>query len=74
MNETEAKILRKISEKQLVTRNELADFLRSNGGETGLDASLKRLMENDLIATIRPVGSTCFIITQRGARLISEID
>ena len=74
MNAQEKKILRKISDNQLMTKEEVAKFLRSNGGEAGYEASLRNLLTNDLIAAIRPVGSTCFIITQKGSQILRDIE
>lgn len=74
MNKMEKKILKKVSDNHLMTKEEIVNFLRKDGGEGGYEASLRKLLENDLIATIRPVGSTCFIITQKGTQILRDIE
>ena len=73
----EEKLLRKIAKSELITKNELKDFLQVNGGLSNInvvvDSATKGLMEKDLISTIAPLGSTCFIITQRGNRFLNEL-
>ena len=77
LNPTEKNILRKIAEMQLISKQELARHLESNGS-AGRDIAAvvqnvtKRLMEHRLISTIAPVGSTCYIITQKGAQYLKE--
>lgn len=75
----EEQILKKIAEQNLITKIELKKFLSNNGGSgrdvNGLvDTVSRSLMEKNLISSINPVGSTCFIITQRGARLLKEME
>jgi hypothetical protein len=77
LNKTEKSILEKIAENQLITKPELRKYLETNGG-AGRDTSVvvdtitKRLMEQKLVSSISPVGSTCYIITQRGAQMLRD--
>ncbi len=82
MSKLEEKILKKVAESQLITKMELKNFLQNNGapGKEGrdltqvVDSAAKSLIEKNLVTAISPVGSTCYIITQRGARLLSEME
>ena len=78
LNKTEKNILQKISEAQLITKPELRRFLETSaaGRDTSVvvDNITKRLVEQRLISTIAPVGSTCYIITQRGAQFLKEME
>ena len=75
----EERVLKKINEQSLITKSELKKFLSNNGGSGkdmgGLvDNAARSLMEKNLISTINPVGSTCFVITQRGAKLLKDME
>ena len=75
----EEKILKKIAEQSLITKIELKDFLRNNGGSgkdstSLLDTVSRSLMEKNLISMINPVGSTCFVITQRGSKMLKDLE
>lgn len=75
----EEKILKKIAEQSLITKIELKKFLSNNGGSgrdmSGIvDNAARSLMEKNLISTINPVGSTCFVITQRGAKMLKDME
>lgn len=75
----EERILKRIAERNLITKIELKDYLRNNGGSgkdlTSLvDTACRSLVEKNLISMINPVGSTCFVITQRGSRLLSDLE
>lgn len=74
----EAKILKKISEMNLITKYELKRFLNDNGSGRDINAILesatKGLMEKDLVSSINPVGSTCFVITKKGSRMLQDME
>ena len=74
----EAKILKKISEMNLITKYELKRFLNDNGSGRDINAILesatKGLMEKDLVSAINPVGSTCFVITKKGSRMLQDME
>lgn len=70
----EKKILRKVSDNQLITRPDLKKFLQNNGGgENAVDTVTKNLVQKNLLAEINPIGSTCYVITQKGSRLLDEL-
>ena len=75
LTDVEEKLLRKIAKSELITKNELRDFLKENGNSTALvDSATKSLLEKSLISTIAPLGSTCFIITQQGNKFLNDIE
>ena len=74
----ESKILKKITEMNLITKYELKRFLNDNGSGRDINAILesatKGLMEKDLVSAINPVGSTCFVITKKGSRMLQDME
>jgi hypothetical protein len=79
LNQTEKNVLKKIAESHLITKPELRKYLETNGAavkdaSSVVDGITRRLMEQRLISTISPVGSTCFIITQRGNQFLKELE
>ncbi|MFA4819509.1 MAG: hypothetical protein WC613_00955 [Candidatus Aenigmatarchaeota archaeon] len=74
LSSIEKKILRKVSENQLITRPDLKKFLQNNGGgENAVDTVTKNLVQKNLLVEINPIGSTCYVITQKGSRLLDEL-
>jgi hypothetical protein len=81
LSKLEQKILKKVSDSQLITKSELKNFLQNDGlsGRESkdvsqiVDSTAKGLIDKKLLTAISPVGSTCYIITQRGARLLSDM-
>ena len=82
LSRIEEKILKKVAESQLITKMELKAFLKNNGmsdkDERNLtqvvDSTTKSLIDKQFLTAISPVGSTCYIITQKGARLLQDSD
>jgi len=78
LNHVEKKVLKKIAENQLMTKIELKNFLRG-GGDSDRDVSnltdtvTRSLIEKKLLSAISPVGSTCYLITQSGTRLLDDM-
>lgn len=75
LNKTELTILKKISENKLITKMELMAHLKKNGNNINsetLTTITRNLMEKNLVSEINPVGSTCFVITQRGTRFLED--
>ncbi len=74
----ESKVLKKIAEMNLVTKHELRKFMADNGSGRDINAILesatKGLMEKNLVSTINPVGSTCFVITKRGSKMLQDLE
>ena len=70
----EKKILRKVAENQLISRPELKRFLQSNGGgENVIDTVTNGLKQKNLVTEINPIGSTCYVITQKGTRMLDDL-
>ena len=74
MNPTGLKVLKKVASSQLVTKEELKKFLRDNGHEANVNTTVKTLVSKQYLNEVRPIGSTCFVITQKGARALREMD
>jgi hypothetical protein len=79
LNQVEKSILKKIAEEQLISKPELRKFLETNGNaekdlSVVVDTITRRLMEQRLISAISPVGSTCYIITQRGSQFLKDME
>jgi len=70
----EEKILRKIGETKVTTKFELKKVLSNPENASIIDSSTKSLIEKDLITAINPIGSTCFIITRKGNRLLRDLN
>ncbi len=79
INALERNVLKKIAENQLITKIELRRFLETNGS-SGRDLSsvvdnvTKRLADQKYISSISPVGSTCYIITQKGNQFLRDLE
>ena len=71
---SEKKILKKIAESQLISRPDLKKFLQTNGGSAdSIDIVTKNLVKKSLVSEINPVGSTCYVITQLGNKMLQEL-
>lgn len=73
LTSAEEKVLKKIAEMNLVTRQELKKFLKDNGSSVDsntVDVITRSLIDKKLVTAINPIGSTCYIITQNGNRLL----
>ena len=82
LSKIEEKILKKVAESQLITKMELKTFLKSNGASEKegkdltqvVDSATKGLIEKQFLTAISPVGSTCYIITQKGTRILHDME
>ncbi len=79
LSQSERNVLKKIAENHLLTKIELKKFLETNGSSGNdltsvADSITRRLMEQKLVTAISPVGSTCYIITQRGTQMLKELE
>lgn len=74
LSSTEKKILKKIAQSHLITKVELKNFVKQNEGKdpSAVDIAARALLDKKLINEINPIGSTCFIITQKGTRFLSD--
>ena len=74
LSPSEKKILKKIAEIQLITRPDLKKFLQNSGGSAdSIDIITNSLVKKSLVSEINPVGSTCYVITQRGNKMLEEL-
>lgn len=79
LNNMEKNVLKKIAENQLITKPELRKFLETNGSSgrdlsSVVDSVTKRLTEQKYISSLSPVGSTCYIITQKGTQFLKDLE
>lgn len=78
LSPAEEKVLKKIAELNVITKNELRTFLSENGTSKNADAvlntAIKNLEQKKLIGMISPVGSTCYVITQHGTRYLRDME
>jgi predicted transcriptional regulator len=79
LNQIERNILKKIAETQLISKPELRRFLETNGNSGNdmtavVDTITRRLVEQNFISSINPVGSTCYLITQRGTQFLRDME
>ncbi|MBI2578530.1 MAG: hypothetical protein HYW26_02335 [Candidatus Aenigmarchaeota archaeon] len=68
----ERKFLEMVAKNQLITKNELKTKLNIDG--SALDTAASGLVSKRLVATVSPVGSTCYAITQHGTRLLEQLN
>lgn len=73
LNSLEIKILRMIAESQLLTKPELLRKLNGSGTSV-VESATKNLMQKNFLASISPIGSTCYIVTQKGTRYLQDTD
>jgi len=78
VNGTEGKVLKKIAELNLASKSELKNIIKNGGNSNSdinsvIDMATKSLIDKGLIATINPIGSTCFVITRKGSKLLQDI-
>ena len=74
LNDVEKTVLKKLSETHLATKHELKKMLSEDHTNFDVDLVTKSLLAKNLLKAINPVGSTCYIITQKGTRILREID
>lgn len=79
LNQNERAILKKIADSHLISKPELRKYVESNGfamsdPAAAVESITRRLIEQKLVTAIAPVGSTCFIITQRGNQTLKELE
>ncbi len=74
LSPSEKRILKKVAENHIITRSELKTFLQSNGGSaSAIDSVTRNLLKNNLLSEVNPIGSTCYVITQKGNRFLDEM-
>ena len=70
LNENEIKLLEVLGRLLLVKPSELSSEF---GEGDGVSAALQKLQSIDCVKVVEPVGEKCFVITQKGTRLLREI-
>lgn len=77
LSPAEKKILKKINESNVITKTELKSFMTNESKGKDIDAvldiSTRALIQKNFIDVVRPIGSTCFVITQIGSRFIKDM-
>ena len=74
LTKTEEAILKKIAQHQLITKAELVTFMSSSGAgdaKSVTEAVTRGLMSRNMISSVSPAGSTCYVITSGGTRALS---
>jgi chromosome segregation and condensation protein ScpB len=69
LNETERKILQVFAKRHVIRRSELKSVF--DGNATGI---LNSLIEKGLIVEVTPIGERAFAITQKGLKVLSELE
>jgi hypothetical protein len=68
--------MQRISESGLVTKTELKTHLGKNGMNsdgTAVDLVIKNLCDRNFLSVINPIGSTCFVLTKKGGKLLENM-
>ena len=68
--ENEIKVLRMMNAQKLVKVSEMKRKLGLGGD--GLGTALQRLITNECVQTIEPMGERCYIITPKGSKYLKE--
>lgn len=74
LNQLEKRILKIVAESQLLTKPELVRVLNGNadGSTSTVETAARNLVNKKLLTSISPIGSTCYVITQKGIRLLQD--
>ncbi len=75
MSAMEKKMLEKLAQAQLMSKSDLKSFFRENGSSstTIFETTLKNLASKAYISPIMPLGSTSFVITQKGLKVLESL-
>jgi len=66
----ELSILKLVSEKNLIKKSEILKLVEQEKGS--VERSLEILKDKGFVDIVAPLGETSFVVTQKGARFISE--
>ncbi len=74
LNQLEKKILKIVADSQLLTKPELIKMLNGSGGGSvsTVESAARNLVNKKLLTSISPIGSTCYVITQKGIKLLQD--
>lgn len=70
----EEKVIKRINERQVVTRQELLQLFDGENSSKLLEAVIKTLVQKNFITTASPTGSMCYIITKSGMRALEDYE
>ena len=76
LSANEEKVLRKIAESHLVSKNEIKELLNDGSDVDNshlLDSVVRSLIDKKFVSAVNPVGETCFVITQRGSKMLQNL-
>jgi hypothetical protein len=74
LSPAEKKVLKKVAEAQLISRQDLKRFMQSNGGgQDAVDTVTGNLVKRNLLSEVRPIGSACYVVTQKGSQILDEL-
>jgi len=66
----EMKILEVLSTKLLAKTDEISAVMGENDGAV---SALQKLLSMDCVKVVEPIGEKCYVITQKGTRLLKEM-
>ncbi len=69
LSDTEIKVLGILSKNLLAKTGEISS---SMGGDDGVVPTLQKLQSMDCVKTVEPMGERCYVITQKGTRMLRE--
>lgn len=69
INNQEIVILELLSRKLLAKSEEI----KSEAGGNGVSDALQRLVAMDYVKSVEPIGEKCFVITQKGSKILKEM-
>jgi hypothetical protein len=70
IDESDMKVLEMLSSKLLAKPDEIRSVL---GPDDGAQTSLQKLLSMDCVKVVEPIGEKCFVITQKGTRMLKEM-
>ncbi len=70
ISDSELKILELLSKQLLAKSHELESVL---GEDDGMSTAVQHLQSMDCVKVVEPIGEKCFVITQKGTRLLREM-
>ncbi len=75
LSKKEMSILGIVNQRNLVTKMELVKELRNNGSEDAksvVEATTNALVKKGHLSCLNPIGSTCFVITKSGSKILEK--
>ncbi|UCD02915.1 MAG: hypothetical protein JSV63_03990 [Candidatus Aenigmatarchaeota archaeon] len=69
ITESEIKVLEYMSRQLLAKQHELESAF---GEEDGVMSTLQKLEAMDYVKVVEPIGEKCFVITQKGTRILRD--